>query len=460
MKTKKIMTGSFILWVLITGLLTVVISACGGLNANSSQSGSALGKWSWISGSSSPNQNGNYGTMGIASESNFPGSRDGSISWTDKQGNLWLFGGDKGRSSAVLLNDLWKFDGKNWTWMSGDSVPGKRGEYGTIGVASPASKPGARCKSISWYDKEGNLWLFGGYGYGSKGFLGTLNDLWKFDGKNWTWVSGDDKTDRRGIYGTKGVTDASNKPGARYGSVSWTDEESNLWLFGGLGYSATGLKGFLNDLWKFDGENWTWMSGDFRQSEPGYYGKKGVTSDRNIPGPRHDAVSWIDSKGYLWLFGGRGYNEVRAPGSLNDLWKFDGKNWTWISGDKSENRNADYGTKGIANKSNKPGGRYSCVSWIDSDDNLWLFGGAGYTEVRTSQLNDLWKFDGEKWTWVAGDRRFPADVYGTKGVGSQGNNPGPRLSSISWSDNDGNLWLFGGLQKRSDYLNDLWKFKF
>ncbi len=40
-------------------------------------------------------------------------------------------------------------------------------------------------------------------------------------------------------------------PGARYYSISWIDGYGNLWLFGGLGYDASGSLGFLNDLWKF-----------------------------------------------------------------------------------------------------------------------------------------------------------------------------------------------------------------
>ena len=54
-------------------------------------------------------------------------------------------------------------------------------------------------------------------------------------------------------------------------------------------------------------------------------------------------------------------------------------------------------------------------------------------------------------------------VYGTLGVGSTANIPGARSDAISWTDNSGNLWLFGG--KGNDIngihvrtLNDLWKY--
>ena len=58
--------------------------------------------WSWNSGSDTPNQVGIYGTKGISSPLNNPGSRYYSSSWTDSEDNLWLFGGygrDDGYSS-------------------------------------------------------------------------------------------------------------------------------------------------------------------------------------------------------------------------------------------------------------------------------------------------------------------------------------------------------------------------
>jgi hypothetical protein len=68
---------------------------------------------------------------------------------------------------------------------------------------------------------------------------------------------------------------------------------------------------------------------------------------------------------------------------LNDLWKFNGVNWIWISGSNSINQNGNYGTKGIASSTNIPGARYDAVSWIDSSNNLWLFGGNGYAATGT-----------------------------------------------------------------------------
>ena len=52
--------------------------------------------------------------------------------------------------------------------------------------------------------------------------------------------------------------------------------------------------------------------------------------------------------------------------------------WTWISGYNSVNQTGIYGNQGISNIFNIPGGRYYSISWIDSNNNLLLFGGEGY----------------------------------------------------------------------------------
>jgi hypothetical protein len=211
--------------------------------------------WTWMSGSntgSTSEGNGVYGTQGVAASSNVPGAREAAASWSDSSGNLWLFGGS-------ALNDLWEFSPttKMWTWVSGSSsvngVPDcLPGVYGTLGVAAatnvPAGRGGTQTNSSSWTDSSGNLWLFGG-----SGCSGAFNDLWEFmpTAKTWTWMSGSNTGNASGVYGTLSTASASNVPGGREGSVSWTDGNGNLWLFGGMGYDSTGTVGYLNDLWRY-----------------------------------------------------------------------------------------------------------------------------------------------------------------------------------------------------------------
>ena len=51
---------------------------------------------------------------------------------------------------------------------------------------------------------------------------------------SWTWISGSNTYGQVGIYGTKGIANSSNIPGARSDSISWIDSNNNLWLFGGI----------------------------------------------------------------------------------------------------------------------------------------------------------------------------------------------------------------------------------
>ena len=311
----------------------LLMSSCGGSSTGGGTTPppppSTANEWAWMSGSSTAGAAGVYGALGVASASNVPGARNNAVSWTDSSGNLWLFGGWGGSLGTTgLLNDLWKFSPttKEWTWVSGSNTPGAIGFYGTQGVASASNVPGARFLSVSWIDSSGNLWLFGGEGYGPTGVNGDLSDLWEFNptAKTWTWVSGSSTANSKGVYGTLGVASASNVPGARFESVSWIDSHGNFWLFGGDGYDSTGADGFLNDLWEFDPttKEWTWISGSSTVNASGIYGTQGVPAITNVPGNRSFAISWIDTNGNLWLFGGLGVDSTDTIGVLNDLWRY------------------------------------------------------------------------------------------------------------------------------------------
>jgi hypothetical protein len=50
--------------------------------------------WTWMSGSSSTKQPGSYGEKGVASSFNVPGARNSATGWKDKEGNLWIIGGN------------------------------------------------------------------------------------------------------------------------------------------------------------------------------------------------------------------------------------------------------------------------------------------------------------------------------------------------------------------------------
>ncbi len=435
------------------------------------------GEWTWVSGSNSVNQLGNYGTQGVASPGNAPGARVYPVSGTDNSGNFWLFGGfGDAASSGRDLNDLWKYSNGEWTWVSGSNQPEQAGIYGTKGVPAPSNVPGARLQAVSWIDPQGNFWLFGGLGIDSTGTRGELNDLWRYSGGQWTWMAGSSVTEQPGIYGTKGIPAPGNTPGTRVVASSWTDTSGNLWLFGGNGRDSNGNLGELNDLWKFNSGEWTWMTGSNLNSQLGTYGIQGTANPNNAPGARINAVTWTDTSGNLWLFGGDGHDATNtAEGCatapyicyLNDLWKYSAGEWTWMGGSNVVNAPGTYGTQGAPSAANFPGARWGGVTWVDSSGNVWLFGGNGFDSAPGATfefggLNDLWKYSGGQWTWMGGSNiTDQPGTYGTQGVPASGNVPGQRYAGVGWADTSGNLWLFGGgifLSGGGDF-NDLWEFQ-
>jgi hypothetical protein len=296
----------------------------------------ATREWTWMSGSTTQGSAGVYGTQGVASASNVPGARTAAQSWVDNNGNLWLFGGFD--ESGRFLDDLWEFNpsSKYWTWVSGSIYGNKFGHYGTQGVASSLNVPGGRGGAVTWTDKSGNFWLYGGSGWddGNEAVdYGDLNDLWEFSPSTgqWTWVNGSPSAGIAPIYGTQGTAAPTNTPGGRHNAAGWIDGSGNFWLFGGIGY-ASGL--FLNDLWEFNtvSKQWVWMGGS---DTGGVYGTLGTPAASNIPGarggdpnvtyidPGGNAVAWTDSSGNFWLFGGDGYDSAAvSDGLLNDLWRY------------------------------------------------------------------------------------------------------------------------------------------
>jgi hypothetical protein len=392
----------------------------------------STGEWTWMNGSSASGTTSTYGTLGVAAAANTPGGRYDAMSWTDGAGNLWLFGGyglsvggGSSDENQGALNDLWKYNPATnlWTWIGGYQAAEMVGVYGTQDVAAAANQPGARASAITWVDKSGNLWLFGGDGYishfdgsGYTNQVGALNDLWKYSTASglWTWVSGSSNDiDDAGVYGTLGTPAAGNVPGARIGSVSWTDASGNLWLFGGetyLGLAQEGGPNYKpnNDLWRFNTTSslWTYMSGSTTPDTAGaygIYGTKGVPAAANVPTARDSSVSWVDAAGNFWLFGGNVYAVVTlgTPAittQIDDVWEYvpATNQWTWVAGSNSAQAAAVYGTQGVPAIGTTPGARNDAMRWVDAAGNLWLFGGYPINEPTdvgyVSYPNDMWKF--------------------------------------------------------------------
>jgi hypothetical protein len=428
-----------------------------------------------------------YGTQGTPSTGNVPGARGSSVGWTDSSGNVWLFGGagldSTGGSNGGLLNDLWKFSptSKEWTWIGGSSIANDLGSYGTQGVFASTNLPDARENAVSWTDKSGNFWLFGGSGNGptvpgsNAVGIGALNDLWEFNPttSQWALVSGSNIINMPGVYGTQGVAAPGNTPSARSGAYGWTDSSGNLWLFGGGG---------LDEIWEFNisVKEWAWIAGSQSDYVAPVYGTQGVASATSTPGTRPEAVGVGDKNGNFWLYGGTA-SYGTCNDDFSDLWEFNTstKEWTWVNGSNCGQVGPVYGTQGIASASNTPGGRENAVGWIDASGNFWLFSGfdnfdqapaTSGVSFEQGYFSDLWEFDmsSKQWNWMGGSDLFNQNgVYGTLGTPSVGNVPGARGSSglpLALTDSNGDLWLFGGYGlgasgRSNGLLNDLWRYQ-
>jgi N-acetylneuraminic acid mutarotase len=477
---------------------------------------SPVDQWTWNGGFGSfPAGTGGpstfYGTKGVPGAQNTPGGRTDYVSWTDDQGNFWLFGDDG------VVNDLWKYDTASgqWTWVSGpyygqcatdpqDCWP----TYGTLGVPDPANTPPPLQFASSFTGSDGNLWLIGGLGLDARQFGGALNALWKYDPlKNeWTQMSGgsqfiDDKP-FAAVYGSKGVPAKANTPGSITFPETWSTPDGNLWVYGGTAEDDKGNAGDSDDLWSYNIATgmWTWVSGSGTTADQfphaPSYGTKGLPAPSNSPGARIGSTTWTDRQGNLWLFSGLG--------QPNDLWEFDpaANLWTWVSGTTDAScygaqcaSDGIYGTLGIASPGNTPGTRTGAAAWRALDGTLWLYGGLGPDSTGdsagtpgTTWLNDLWQFDPAtgQWTWMSGADLQPCAelnvtqysswgtwcwtsvVRGEMGSPDASNTPGSRNGSAAWRDLAGNLRLFGGdnffgsagipYSYKDALMDDVWSF--
>ncbi|MEO5673341.1 MAG: kelch repeat-containing protein [Chitinophagales bacterium] len=428
------------------------------------------GEWTWMSGDSIPNSSGIFGTQGISDLVNKPPGLYQSCSWTDHDGNFWLFGGANFTSQGGFrpYNTLWKYTPatNEWIWMKGSNAPFSYGVYGILGVPDNSNNPGARYMTSSWVDSSGNLWLFGGYGNDNGTFgTGILNDLWKYSitTNEWTWMKGANSAYQQAVWGQKQLADSTNTPGGKAQANSWTDANGDLWLFGGfLHYSLT----YYNDLWRYNiaTNEWTWMKGDSLPGQLGSFGTLGIADSTNNPSARTCQAHWVDSSGNLWLFGGYAGSVAK-----DDLWQFltAQNNWVYWGGTVLGMPIQNDGILCLADTLNHPPAREQCACVWNTGSNFWMFGGYGscLANFNIQPQGDVWKLfpDSKMWIRVNGEDCDHSGIFGQQGISSPVNRPASRFGSVSWQDTAGNFYVFGGTNDllpndQSPCFNDLWRY--
>lgn len=449
-----------------------------GVGANSTRNdlweyNPSTNNWTWLKGVNSGYVAGQYGSLGVTTNTNMPGGRYGGLSWVYNN-KLYLFGGYGLATTATAgyLNDLWEYDAltNNFTWIKG------RNDIDKPGIYDAPFRPGARINSMTW--SLGNkFYLFGGYGKDENGATGNLNDFWEYNKSNssWNWLNGSKFLGNNGNYGTINVPNASNFPSSRYSANTWT-YNNRLYMFGG----SSGFSGFsnsldYNDIWEYIPATniWTWIKGPNGPGiTTGNYGTFGVESINNLPGARESATIWTyNNKTYL--FGGKYTTGVPASMSpfynpissyLNDLWVYNHStnNWTWLKGANSPGQAGIY-INGSGFET--PGAREKSTA-VSINGKAYLFGGSGYAATSSGKLNDLWEYNmaTNLWLWKGGSNNSnQIGNYGTQGIAINTNIPGGRYNALAWEFNN-KLFIMGGFGNSNNassagYLNDLWEYK-
>lgn len=297
---------------------------------------------------------------------NVPRARENAIwAFDAAAGTYLLFGGvyTSGQYNEFFnpLGDTWTWDGTSWHQLAPDSnAPVKRYSSGVAydsvhrvvvlhsGLGAPndtwtwtgsrwlllgptQSPPSVPCEQSMTWDSTHNIGLL----YDSTGQCGSMpvhDATWSWDGTNWTQVpttaSPSDHSYMASI-----AYDSARKMAVYFGHVN--SGVPSTWTFDGnkwteVSTSGSGSTSFVmasDDftstivLYGDSGDTWTWDGSKWSPANPVH-----------SPGARHGMSMTYDSTHHVVaLFGGStGTNTGLVP--HNDIWDWDGSDWTKVSG--------------------------------------------------------------------------------------------------------------------------------
>lgn len=281
----------------------------------------------------------------IFPEKSPPASGQGSVAFVDSSNTAILFGGI---TVDRWLNETWIWN-KN-TWYQ----------------ASPIDSPPARAKFAMEYDKSRDkVVLFGGV------MDKTLyNDTWEWDGQNWLLMN------------------PKHKPPARCcNAMAYDNVNKNIIMYGGVDPDR---RVFFNDVWVWDGTDWTEIQSDLPEMsghamvsipttkeiisiQTANYGtwswNDKTWTKLEIENPPHRSegkAAYDENRHWVVFFGGLAKN-----GSLNDTWIFNDQKWLKLS------------------LSSTPSARFGHILFYDpTSARIILFGGIGDNNTR---FGDTWE---------------------------------------------------------------------
>ncbi len=257
------------------------------------------------------------------------GRQKHAMVYDDVRSQTVLFGGQDivtFRGTNVIYGDTWQFDGRNWQQKF------------------PAHSPSARFGHTMSYDaKRGVTVLFGGRGDGMSPGGGSSDEVWEWNGSDWSQVA---------VTGTW--------PGARaYHGMAYDSARGVHVLYGG----TTGTSIF-GDTWEYDGAARTWTLR--APPDPG-------------PGPRiWFQLSFDAARNKTLLFGGTQDGTVQ----FGDTWTWDGRTGAWTQ----------------INPPIHPNARQLYTLAYDSLRQVVLLQSGARTDSTGTAINDeSWEWNGSTW---------------------------------------------------------------
>lgn len=258
------------------------------------------------------------------------------------------------------------------------------------------------------------------------------------------------------------------KPSARFGALTWMDDQNLLWLFGGKNFSKFGdteSRKQLKDLWTFNPKTFKWYNIPNRNMS-------------TIP-QFTDGLSCF-SGGLAFLFGHNSYM-VKASSKLldNELWAYNISSNSWSVIDLPEEVKNSPKCLALWCNHNPSAVSFFCISNTTTSLQVWTYTVKANQwmslSINTSTDYFMLLKSGEYSTW--------ADASGTAYIylwptGNSSNSsilsvthnkitfiqvidqsPEYRSGFIHWIDSNGNLHLFGGEKCNSTHVySDEWMF--
>lgn len=184
-----------------------------------------------------------------------------------------LFGGYV--AMATTMDETWLLNVQTWAWTKAD----------------PAHKPSARQNAqLVWDAVNSRVLLFGG-----GNLTDTYNDLWAWDGSDWTELK---------------ANDAVGSPGRRdYHAMS--ADGAKAVLYGGKRYMGGLHQAFYQDTWELDFATTTWA--DQSAATPGVRQQHDMAYDPVAD--RHLLIGGIDNPTVFWAWASGAWTQVSHSGS-------------------------------------------------------------------------------------------------------------------------------------------------